>query len=344
MLTAGVEPTRNYRRDSTPGVAPHFRDECADLIEMLVQAFRELAATYQHSPVRRGVLSKGGATVKKFITFIVIALVGVLTWMNWGKIVPLLSTEPDSEQTTTTAPVNIGGVPDQNYRFILIDPTTSTDASFREAMKSYIVASVETYVAPKPSNTKAGVPALVGLHLTVRLVGTNSLAYGQPNVAISIPSVPQLPPRPDMTTPGATDPGGPYDSWKEAEATWSAAYDAAAAAASASAQSLQELNINTDESSGVFAGVAALTLLTPPDGDVAFAVLSDLDDNRGAQPANFGGAPVLVVQPDPVGDINRWNALFSTFTSWAATGGSGQISRVRPEDASTAITTFIIGS
>ncbi|HMN40403.1 MAG TPA: hypothetical protein PKE29_06120 [Phycisphaerales bacterium] len=287
--------------------------------------------------------------MKKFLAAIaVLAIAGVLAWMNWDKIGPIvnpiLGIQTAAAATTETGPTTLGAAPDQRYRFALIDPTTSTDTSFRESMKNDIIAAVQSYVPAKPTETKAGVAAITGLQLTVRLVGTNSLAYGQPNVAISIPSVPELPARPDMTAPGALDPGGPYDTWKKSEAAWSAAYDAAVAAVATSVQSLQGVNVNTDEYSGILAGTAALALLAPPDGDVAFAVLSDLDENRGAQPANFNGHPFLVVQPDPVGDINRWNGLFNTFSSWATSSDAGQITRVRPEDASAAITTFITGS
>ena len=287
--------------------------------------------------------------MKKFLAAVaVLAVAGVLAWMNWDKIGPIvnpiLGIQTAAAATTETGRTTLGAAPDQRYRFALIDPTTSTDVSFRQSMKDQIIAAVQSYVPAKPTESKVGVAAITGLQLTVRLVGTNSLAYGQPNVAISIPSVPELPARPDMTAPGALDPGGPYDTWKKSEAAWSAAYDAAVAAVAASVQSLQDLNVNTDEYSGIFAGTAALALLAPADGDVAFAVLSDLDENRGAQPANFNGHPFLVVQPDPVGDINRWDGFFNTFSSWATSSGAGQITRVRPEDASAAITTFITGS
>lgn len=287
--------------------------------------------------------------MKRFLAAIaVLAVAGLLAWMNWDKIGPTVNPVLGIQATTAATPetgsTSLGAAPNQRYRFVLIDPTTSTDTSFRESMKGDIIAAVKDYVPPKPTESKVGVAAITGLQLTVRLVGTNSLAYGQPNVAISIPSVPELPARPDMTASGALDPGGPYDAWKKSEAVWSTSYDAAVTAVDASVKSLQGLNVATDENSGILAGTAALALLAPADGDIAFAVLSDLDDNRGTQPANFNGHPFLAVQPDPAGDINRWDGLFNTFSSWATSSGAGPITRVRPEDASTAITTFITGS
>lgn len=283
--------------------------------------------------------------MKKFLaTIAIVAIIGVLAWMNWDRIGPVFGIQTAAAAATETGPTTLGATPGQRYRFALIDPTTSTDASFREAMKNDILAAVQGYVPAKPMETKAGVDAITGLQLTVRIVSSNSLAYGQPNVEVSIPSVPELPARPDMTAPGALYPGGSYDLWKKSEAAWSTIYDAAVAAVAAAVQSLQGLNVNTDQYSGIFAGAAALALLAPADGDVAFAVLSDLEENRGAQPANFNGHPFLVVQPDPTGDIGRWDGLFNNFSSWASGSGAGEISRVRPEAATAAITTFITGS
>ena len=286
--------------------------------------------------------------MKKFLASIAIfAVIGLLAWMNWNKIDPIvgpmLGAQTADPPTTNTAPTTLGAAPNQRYRFALIDPTTSKDSSFRESMKADIIAAVQSLVPAKPRDTKAGVPALTALQLTVRLVATNSLAYGQQNATVSIPNVPELPTRPDMTSPGALDPGGPYDTWKQSEAKWSAAYDAALAAQATAVETLRAINLNIDESSGITAGAAALALLAPAQGDVAFAILSDLDDNRAQQPAAFNGHPVLVVQPDPIGDIGRWDSLFNNFSSWAASSSAGQITRVRPEAAVPAISTFITG-
>jgi hypothetical protein len=286
--------------------------------------------------------------MKKFLGVIaVLAIIGLLGWMNWDKVAPIigpmLGAQAAPSPAATHGYATLGAAPEQRYRFALIDPTTSTDSSFRESMKADIISAVQSLVPAKPRDTKAGVPAVTGLQLTVRLAETNSLAYGQPNAAISIPSVSELPARPDMTAAGALDPGGPYDSWRRSETRWSAAYDATLAAQAAAVKTLQAINLDVDESSGITAGAAALTLLAPAHGDVAYAIMSDLDENRPQQPATFDGHPILVVQPDPIGDISRWDSLFTRFSAWAASGGAGQITRVRPEDAVPAINTFITG-
>lgn len=285
--------------------------------------------------------------MKKFLaTLLVLVVCGVVAWLNWDRIAPavgpVLGIAP-APATTAPAATGTGIPPEPRYRLALIDPTLSTDASFRESMKAEFVDAVATYVPAKPDDTRAGVPALTGLEMTIRLVGTHSLAYGQQNAAISIPSVAELPARPDMTADGALDPGGPYDTWTEAEAAWSSAYDAAVAAADRAVTTLQGLELDLDEQSGITAGAAALALLAPETGDVGFAVLSDLDDNQPTQPAAFHGHPLLVVQPDPLGDIGRWDALFASFSTWASAGGAGEITRVRPEAAASAIATFVTG-
>lgn len=279
----------------------------------------------------------------RFLVFLlVVAGVAGLAWLNQDRIAELLGTEPATEPTAPLA-VTLGPIPDSLHRFALIDPTTSTDTSFRAAMKAELISAVTTYVPPKPSAPETGVPSLAGLELTVKLVGTDSLAYGQQTVQVSIPGVPELPARPDLEADGALDPGGPYETWADAGETWSSDYDAAVDAAALAVDALGDIDLNRDEWSGITAGAAALALLAPSDGDVQFAVFSDLDENRATQPADFHGQPILVVQPDNVGDIGRWNTLFDRFSSWATTNGAGEITRVRPEAAASAISTFITG-
>jgi hypothetical protein len=287
--------------------------------------------------------------MKKIIPWVaVLVIAGVLGYLNWDRISPLLGPLVGAEATSTGASdganIVLPEAPEPRYRYVSLDPTTSTDVSFRESMKSKIVAAVQTFVPPKPATTKDGVAAITGLELTVRLVGTIPLSYGQPNYEVSIPSVPELPARPDMTANGALDPDGPYDQWKKAESDWSEQYDAALTAAEMAVATLQDIDLNRDEWSAVTASVAALTLLAPVDGDVAYLAASDLDENRAQQPASFNGKAVYIIQPDPLGDIGRWDALFQNFAAWATANGAGSIERVRPESADPVITTFIKGA
>ncbi|MEY9951018.1 hypothetical protein [Leifsonia sp. EB34] len=287
--------------------------------------------------------------MKKILGFVlVVALLGAVAYLERDTLTALeahLTGAPAPTPSTTHSLVTLGVAPAPRLRFELIDPTTSTNASFRQAMKADTISAVGRVVPPKPADVRGGVRAVVGVQLTVRLVSTDSLSSDAPNYAVAIPSVPALPARPDPTAPGALDPEGPLDSWQKAEKSWSAYYDEALAAQSAAAVTLQSVPVDAANSvlSGITAGTAALALLAPAQGDVAFAVLSDLDENRPRQAANFNGHPVLVVQPDPAGDESRWDTLYASFRSWAQTGGAGDITRVRPEAAVSALNTFIDG-
>ncbi|CAN5334010.1 hypothetical protein BH11ACT4_BH11ACT4_13100 [soil metagenome] len=274
----------------------------------------------------------------------IVVCAAVVGWLNHERIAVFLDDGTSSAPTATPGPAQLGASPDPRYRFALIDPTTSTDTSFRTAMKADLISAVTGYVPDKPSDPPSGVPEVIGLELTVKLVGTDSLAYGQQTVQVSIPSVAALPARPDLTADGALDPGGPYDVWQDSAETWSDDYDAAVDAAASGLAALDSIDLDRDEWSGITAGAAALALLAPVDGDVAFAVFSDLDENRTTQPAQFNGHPILVVQPDNVGDIGRWQALFERFSTWGTANGAGSITRVRPEAAASAINTFITES
>lgn len=283
--------------------------------------------------------------MKRFLAILlIVAAVAVAGWLNRDRIESLLGLQPSAAPTAAPA-ISLGAVPDPRYRFALIDPSTSTDTSFRETIKALLISTVTSYVAPKPSDPSAGVPAVTGLELTVKLVGTDSLAYGQQTVQVSIPSVPELPARPNLELDGALAPNGPYDTWSAAAETWSESYDAAATAAAAGGEALAGIDLNLDEWSGITAGMAALALLAPADAnlDLEFGVFSDLDENRATQPASFNGYPILAVQPDNLGDIAHWDELFSSFTAWAIGNGAGDITRVRPEAAASAISTFITG-
>lgn len=284
---------------------------------------------------------------KMLIALAVLVAVAAFGYLNLDAIAPGLRTPADdsgSGDVIPVAPEGVGPVPDPRYRLVSLDVTTSTDTSFRAAMKAELVSALASYVPPKPEVTKEGVDAVAGLEVIIKLVGSDPLAYGQPHFEASIPGVGSLGPRPDMLAPGALEPGGAYDLWSEAEEQWSADYDAALAAAAEASAALDAFSIEYDEWSAITESVAALMLLAPePPADVAVAVLSDLNENLGQQPASFAGAPIVVVQPDIAGDIAVYDSLFTNFSAWAAANGAGPVTRVRPEAAHDTIITFFGG-
>lgn len=283
--------------------------------------------------------------MKKILVVVITVTVGVLAYFSWGHAAqPGFGGTSAPASSAEATRVGLQEEPVQRFRFALIDPTTSTDAAFKESMKAKIIAAVGSYVPVKPSDTKDGVPALAGIHLVVRLVGTVPLQYGAPDYTVDIPSVPALPSRPDMTAPGALDPGSSYSQWKDAQKHWSSKYDAALAAGQEAVTTLQGINLDLGEWSAVTSGVVSLALVAPNEGDVAFLVMSDLDENQPQQPVALAGHPFTVVQPDPIGEIGRWDTLFTGFSLWAKANGAGEIVRVRPEASDDVIRTFIQGA
>jgi hypothetical protein len=158
-----------------------------------------------------------------------------------------------------------------------------------------------------------------------------------------VPSVSALPPRPATPAGGTFDPL-PQDQWADAAESWSAEYDAALAAVVDGVAVLEGIELDLDERSAVTETLTALTLVAPATGDRAYLVMSDLDENEPQQPAAFAKAPVFVIQPDPYGDLRTWDALFSTFSTWATASGAASVERVRPELAPALIHTFLIGA
>ena len=75
--------------------------------------------------------------MKKFLAAItILAVISLIGLMNYDKIAPLvgpmLGASAVPLPATNAVPVTLGAAPEQRCRFALIDPPTSTDASFRE--------------------------------------------------------------------------------------------------------------------------------------------------------------------------------------------------------------------
>ncbi len=214
------------------------------------------------------------------------------------------------------------------------DPTASTDPAFAKSIIASTIHAVENYVPAQPTEIKDGVPAVPGLDLTVRLVSTRPLAYGQPYLNIQIPAVDGLPVRPDMTAPGALDPGGPYLAWKESEEQWAADYQASREAVATAVKRLGTIDLSNPSRSGVRECVAALVSVPPKYSNATLVVASDLGDNSftGANP-HFDAKPIVLIQPCSDGDSKKCTRLQEDFTAWTANNGAGPTTATRPEDA-----------
>lgn len=248
-----------------------------------------------------------------------------------------VTTPTDAADDTSRQPA-----PEGKSIGVCIDPTASTDKTFAKSILASTIHTVEDYVPAQPTETKDGVPAVSGLDLTIRLVSTRPLAYGQPYVNIQIPAVDGLPARPDMTAPGALDPGGPYLAWKESEEQWAADYQASVQAVATAVKRLGTSDLSNPGRSGVRECVAALVSVPPKYSNSTLVVASDLGDNSftGANP-NFDAKPIVLIQPCSDGDAKKCARLQNDFTAWTANHGAGPTTATRPEDAPNTLSQLI---
>lgn len=245
----------------------------------------------------------------------------------------------DSGEVTVTTPqqgadgLTPQPAPEGKSIGLCIDPTASTDKAFAKATLASAINAVKHYVPVKPATPKDGVTAVPGLDLTVRLVSTRPLAYGQPYLNIQIPAVVGLPPRPDMTALGALDPGGPYLAWKKSEVQWMSDFQEAKDAVSSAIKSLGEIDLSNAGRSGVRECAAALVSVAPKYANATLIVASDLGDNSftGAKP-NFDGKPLILIQPCADGNAKKCSGLRNDFIAWTSGHGAGQTTVTRPED------------
>ena len=157
---------------------------------------------------------------------IVIAFFAVLLGLVGTGKVPLSYMQAAGPESAAqqSAPVAqaLSPAPDGVSVGLCLDPTDSTARAFAFSIKRSLVAAVRQHLpaAPDSRALRDGAAGVSGLDLTVRLVSTRPLAYGQPFVHVELPGVPGLPARPDLTQPGAVDIGGSYDVWKGLVQQW----------------------------------------------------------------------------------------------------------------------------
>ncbi len=277
--------------------------------------------------------------MRRLFSFITISLIvfAVVQLAQGRSPADLLHPTGQDSQTSTGDDGEITTVPpedDGRSIDVCLDPTASTRKAFATSIVASIVASVGRHVPPLPTVLKNGVTGIPGLELTLRLVSTRPMAYGEPYVRIVIPTIAGLPARPDMTEAGALDPDGPYSRWKELAATWTADYGSARQAQASGVASLQRIALFRPERSGVRDCAAALMSVKPTFPAVTVVVASDLEGNEftGTDP-DFGKAAVVLVQPCPDGNASACKRRDHEFTSWIRTHNAGPVTRARPEAA-----------
>jgi hypothetical protein len=282
--------------------------------------------------------------MRRLLNITVIVGAVVVALIAFDKL-PLGNAAGSGPDTATSSEVRVDHAtpgripaPDGKSVAVCIDPTASTDRHFARSIRASLVEAVRGYVPHEPAETKAGIAPVAGLDLTVRLVSTRPLAYGEPYLYADIPLVAGLPTRPDMTQLGALEPGGPYLAWKKSNEQWAADYHVAVEAQSDAIDALGRIDLSYSQRSGVRDCVAALMTVPFTSANVTVVVASDLRDNEftGTAP-DFGGARMLLIQPCPNGNASECARRYDAFISWASAHGVGPVSMARPEAADTAL-------
>lgn len=272
--------------------------------------------------------------VTSVVAITVVAVVGIV---NADRVTASIQALVGESPTISDDLVR-SAAPATAVRGVALDPTTSTDPDFRETMVSLLAQTVLSSVPPKPTTPRDGVAPVAGLDLTIVLVGSDPLAYGDELHQVRIPGVEGLPPRPPSDGDDAIE---RYADWRLLEEKWSTEYNDALSAAATGASTITDIAFTDHETSAITATLAKLTQLVP--ADASLVVLSDLDENEAQQSADIAGRDLLIVQPDPVGDVARADALLASFSAWATEHGAGAIERVRPELAGDALTAYLLG-
>jgi hypothetical protein len=224
------------------------------------------------------------------------------------------------EAVPATACVTPELVPyETSYLGIVIDSTTSTDASFSEGVREALAAKLAGYVPAKPEQLAAasGVAPTNALHAVIQLVGDAPFAYGSTTqISIDIPGVPGLPERPQLDCIES----GEYQRWSALAKSWGADWDAATAAGQAAATDVRNIDLVVADSvmSGIRAAVSKVAVAVPQGEHAGFLLASDMDENSGVQQAgSLGGHTVILINACPTGDADKCSADLNRVATWA---------------------------
>jgi hypothetical protein len=218
---------------------------------------------------------------------------------------------------------------------VVIDPSSSTAASFSEGVIAGLAAQLRAYLPAKPAAPQTdGVATANAVNVRIKQVGNNPYAYGAADLYVEIPGVQGLPERPGVNCMAS----GTYQQWTELEKAWSASYDAALADLETAVQQIQGMPLY-DDYSGIRAALSALVASLPPGDHAAYLVASDFEENRPPQTAGtLNGHALILIAACPSGDAARCSGDVQAFGMWAADSlGAGSTSVYRPEQANTAI-------
>jgi hypothetical protein len=293
---------------------------------------------------------RGGGRSTATIVAAAILLVAVMVVVHpWTARTTQAATEsPSASSSSGSGPQEAVTSPSGQLTLgACIDPTSSLVASFAPSIRADLAQGVRS-LAPssQPVNTGTGTSGQEGVDLTIRQVDTNSFSstMAQFTDQVDVPSVPSLDqPRP---LPGSSDYVNRLRAWSQGYVTVSSARSTAATAAKSAADSVASLPLDTDPTnrSAISACVSGLLVTVGQSGRRSFLLASDLQENKTPQlQGSFAGAPLVIIQACDNGNSVTCSQLLAQFTKEMRQLNVGQITVIRPEDATQAINEWIHG-
>jgi hypothetical protein len=224
---------------------------------------------------------------------------------------------------------------------IILDSTTSTDGQFCEEVRNCLISELKSF-GTEDSDLTDGASAIPALDLWVYVVGDNPTAsYSSQSIHISLPTVGQLSARPSLQDEDALN---AVRQWNDEQERYIEEFSAWQATCDEEIAKLEAFDIATDQYSGVFSTVAAVSAVVPQGTDILLA--SDLENNQDVQITDrLEGSNVYIIQPTPTGDMAYSEALYAGAVSYLSTIGVSEqnIARYRAEQSAKAVRAFMEG-
>lgn len=245
------------------------------------------------------------------------------------------TTVPSSTYVASTTPSPVAGG-------LCLDATESSPTQFAASVQSALASTLDGWVgrqkdSPSQGAALSGDP---GLTLDVREVESDSYTTTQPQLNISVPSIPTL-----ATEPSPRDSTFAVDeaAWSDARTRRLASIRRARAESASAAASVAGMPLVTNPAESDIQGcIQALAAQLPHGAHIALA--SDLEQSTTVNTGqSLTGDSVLVIQSCPDNEA-ACTARASAWTGWLRESGAPSVTVVRPEVAASALADFLAGS
>jgi hypothetical protein len=244
---------------------------------------------------------------------------------------------PDNLSTTSSQPGTTRPA-DVDVRKLMIDPTKSSAAAFATNVLTAVAEDlVRRYPVPS-AEPKDAQPAVRGLDLFVRTVSTHCYSTTAQSLEQRVPAVRALAPPPALDDQNLAQ--DELD-WTQDAIAWREAATQASSIAVQVADELRHLQLERNTSSAISACFAALANSGPQDPDVTTLAATDLQNNQPEITANLRGGPVVVIQSCPANADLACQSLASKWIAELKHQGSGPVTIVRADAASSAIAQWL---